>query len=137
MTWHLSRRLVLRLVMLITSKADFSQTSAEQPLDKMKMGLLVTVVRQSFTGGAYCKEPACQCRQHIRPGFDLWVGTISWRRAWQPTPIFLPGESQGQRSLWATVHGVTMSQTRLQLLSMHISYFSRVFIGDGQNHNIF
>ena len=28
-----------------------------------------------------------------RPGFDSWVGKIRWRRAWQPTPIFLPGES--------------------------------------------
>ena len=28
-----------------------------------------------------------------------WVGKICWRRAWQPTPIFLPGESHGQRSL--------------------------------------
>ena len=37
-----------------------------------------------------------QCR---RPGFDPWVGKIPWRRKWQPTPIFLPGESQGQRSL--------------------------------------
>ena len=27
-----------------------------------------------------------------RPGFDPWVGKISWRRAWQPTPVFLPGE---------------------------------------------
>ena len=34
-----------------------------------------------------------------RPGFDLWVGKISWRRAGQPTPVFLPGESYGQRSL--------------------------------------
>ena len=32
-------------------------------------------------------------------GFDPWVGKISWRRAWQPTPIFLPGEFHGQRSL--------------------------------------
>ena len=31
--------------------------------------------------------------------FHLWVGKILWRRAWQPTPVFLPGESQGQRSL--------------------------------------
>jgi len=31
--------------------------------------------------------------------FDPWVGKIPWRRAWQPTPMFLPGESQGQRSL--------------------------------------
>ena len=30
--------------------------------------------------------------------FDLWVGKIPWRRAWQPTPVFLPGEAHGQRS---------------------------------------
>ena len=34
-----------------------------------------------------------------RPGFDPWVGKIPWRRAWQPTPVFLPGEFQGQRNL--------------------------------------
>ena len=34
-----------------------------------------------------------------RPGFDPWVGKIPRRRAWQPTPVFLPGESHGQRSL--------------------------------------
>ena len=28
-----------------------------------------------------------------RPGFDPWVGKIPWRRAWQPTSVFLPGES--------------------------------------------
>ena len=35
----------------------------------------------------------------IRERFNPWVGKIPWRRAWQPTPIFLPGESHGQRSL--------------------------------------
>ena len=40
------------------------------------------------------------------PGFDPWVGKIPWRRAWQPTPAFLPGESHGKMrladySLWA------------------------------------
>ena len=39
------------------------------------------------------------CLQCARPGFDPWVGKIPWRRKWQPTPVFLPGESQGQRSL--------------------------------------
>ena len=34
-----------------------------------------------------------------RHWFDLWVGKIPWSRAWQPTPVFLPGESHGQRSL--------------------------------------
>ena len=32
-------------------------------------------------------------------GFNLWVRKIPWRRAWQPTLVFLPGESHGQRSL--------------------------------------
>ena len=32
-------------------------------------------------------------------GFDSWAGKISWKRECQPTPIFLPGESHGQRSL--------------------------------------
>ena len=31
-------------------------------------------------------------------GFDPWVRKIPWRRAWQPTPVFLPGESHGQRN---------------------------------------
>ena len=31
--------------------------------------------------------------------FGPWVGKIPWRRKWQPTPVFLPGESRGQRSL--------------------------------------
>ena len=37
-----------------------------------------------------------QCR---RCGFNCWVGKIPWRRKWQPTPVFLPGKSHGQRSL--------------------------------------
>ena len=45
------------------------------------------------------KEPTCQCRRHKRHGFNPWVRKIPWRRAWQPTPVFLPGESHGQRSL--------------------------------------
>ena len=39
------------------------------------------------------------CLQGGRPGFDPWVEKIHWRRKWQPTPEFLPGESHGRRSL--------------------------------------
>ena len=45
------------------------------------------------------KEPACRCRRHRRRRFSPWVRKIPWRRKWQPTPLFLPGESHGQRSL--------------------------------------
>ena len=37
-----------------------------------------------------------------------------WRRKWQPTPVFLPGESQGWGTWWAAVYGVAQSQTRLK-----------------------
>ena len=53
----------------------------------------------SFPSVASGQEPACQCRKHKRCGFDPWVGKIPRRRAWQPTLVFLPGESHGQRSL--------------------------------------
>ena len=43
-----------------------------------------------------------------------------WRREWLPTPVFLPGESHGQRSWRATVYGVPKSQTQLKRLSMHV-----------------
>ena len=39
------------------------------------------------------------CLQYGRPGFDPWVRKIPWRRKWQPTLVFLPGKSHGQRSL--------------------------------------
>ena len=42
------------------------------------------------------KDSACQCR---RCQFPPWVGKIPWRRKWQPTPVFLPGKSNRQRSL--------------------------------------
>ena len=45
------------------------------------------------------KEPTCQCRRHRRPGFNPWVGKILRGRKWQPTPVFLPRKSHGQRSL--------------------------------------
>ena len=52
-----------------------------------------------LTGDSPGKEPACQCRRCKRHGFSPWVRKILWRRKWQPTPVFLPGESHGQRSL--------------------------------------
>ena len=39
------------------------------------------------------------CLQYRRCGFDPWIGKIPWRREWLLTPVFLPGEFQGQRSL--------------------------------------
>ena len=60
---------------------------------------LALIHSQGFPGGTCGEEPTCQCRRQKRRGFDPWVGKIPWKRAWQPTPGFLPGESHGQRCL--------------------------------------
>ena len=58
----------------------------------------------------------------LRVGHD-WVTSLSlftfphWRRKWQPTPVFLPGESQGRGAWWAAVYGVAQSWTRMKRLS--------------------
>ena len=84
-----------------------------------------------FPGGFYGKKkkPTCQCRRLWRPGFAPWVRKILWRRKWQPTPVFLPGEFHGQRSLpgcspwghrvrhnWVTEHTGTDRNNRLSRL---------------------
>ena len=51
-----------------------------------------------FPSGASGKETLSQDQRRKRQGFDPWVGKIPWR-TWQPTPVFLPRESHGQRSL--------------------------------------
>ena len=49
--------------------------------------------------GTSGKESTYQSGDIISRRFHPWVGKIPWRRTWQFTPIFLPGESYGQRSL--------------------------------------
>ena len=49
-----------------------------------------------LTAGSEVKASACNVG---RLGFDPWVGKIPWIRKWQPTPVLLPGESHGRRSL--------------------------------------
>ena len=67
----------------------------------------------------------------LRVGHDLATSLslftfMHWRRKWQPTPVFLPGESQGwQRSLWAAISGVAQSRTQLKRLSSSSSSSSQ------------
>ena len=65
--------------------------------------LKVSSLLQGFPGGSSGKGLACQCRRYKRRWFDPCVGKISWRRKGQPTPVFLPGESHGQRSTYVVV----------------------------------
>ena len=57
------------------------------------------VEEEGFPDGTSDKEPSCQCRKCNRHRFSDWTRKMPWRRARQPTPVFLPGESHGQRSL--------------------------------------
>ena len=59
------------------------------------------------------KNPPANAGDMRDCGFDPWARKISWRRAWQPTPIFLPGESCGQESGGVQSMG-SQSQTRLK-----------------------
>jgi len=52
--------------------------------------------QMGFPGGTSGKEPTCQCR---RGRLNPWVRRVPWSKTWQPTPVFLPGESHGQRNL--------------------------------------
>ena len=69
-------------------------------------------------------------QRYRRPGFNLWVRKIPWRREWLPTPVFLSGESHGQRSWWAAVHGVSKSWTGLSDQHFHFS------LGDFSGENL-
>ena len=58
--------------------------------------VVVAVYRKGLPRWLSGKESTCQWR---RRGTDSWVGKISWRGKWQPTPLFLPGKTHRQRSL--------------------------------------
>ena len=66
-----------------------------------------------FPGGSVSKESTSNAGDHLqcrRPGFDHWLGKISWRRKWQPTLVFLSGKSPVVGGAWwATVHRVAES----------------------------
>ena len=69
-----------------------------------------------FPGGASGKEPICQCKRCKRHEFDPCVRKIPWRRKQQPTPVFLPGKSHGQRRLEGySTRGCKWSDTTEQL----------------------
>ena len=55
------------------------------------LNIEVLIPFQTVFFSRYMPRSRLQCE---RPGFDPWVGKLPWRRAWQPTPVFLPAESQ-------------------------------------------
>ena len=90
---------------------------------------------RGFPGGASGKEPTANAGDLLkRHRFNLWVREILLRRKWQPTPVFLPEESHGQRNLVGYVHGVAKSRTWLKRLSTHASPWKKSY--DKQRQSI-
>ena len=79
--------------MTVTRLHGISLLSLHHPQKTMSFS-----TTEDFPGGSDGKESTYKAEGR-GPRFYPWVGKIPWMRAWQPTPVFLPGESQGQRSL--------------------------------------
>ena len=84
-------------------------------------------LHRGFSGGASGEESALSAGDSRDPGSIPGSGR-SRRRKWQPTPVFLPGNSRG-RGAWSTVHGVSGSQTRLSDQAQHVSSAPVVLVG--------
>ena len=77
-----------------------------------------------FPGGTSGKEPACQYRRPKRYRFDPWVGKNPWRKAWQLTPVFLPGESRGQRRPTLGLQSVWLQRVRHNWSTLHVHAYT-------------
>ena len=74
----------------------------------------------SSDDGARGQEPACQYRRPKRLRFHPWVWKIPWRRAWKPTPVFVPGNPTGRGAWWATVRRVAKSWAQPKHAHTHV-----------------
>ena len=74
------------------------------------------------------KDSACQFARHRRLRFNPWVWKVPWRRKRQPTPVFLPGKSHGQRSLAGRSPSGRYESDMTERLHCH---FSLSHIGEG------
>ena len=95
----------LQEILLGTEEASFSQTrgftleacrleitaSRCSPIYTCVWVRRASLVAQWLKKKKKKKKPACQGRRHR---FNPWIGKIPWRRRWQPTPVFMPGDPQ-------------------------------------------
>ena len=86
--------------------------------------------KSGFPGGAVVRI-CLQMLETQEKQFDPWVRKIPWSRKWQPIPVFLPGESHGQRNLAEYIaHGVTKSQTHAVIKETNKRKPHRVLLTD-------
>ena len=77
--------------------------------------------------GLNCKESACKCRRCWRLRSDPPVGKIPWRKEWQSTPVFLPGESPGQRSLVGYKESWDLKESEKIEHTLHAEVINSIF----------
>ena len=109
--------LLQRVFLTQGSNLHLSKVRASVCLSVMLSSCLWAALTLLIPDVASNKEPACQCKRHKRLEFDPYVGKIPWRKKWQPTAVFLPGKSHGQRSLadyspWGHKESETAEQLR-------------------------
>ena len=108
--WATSPHLMIKLWNTIWPLKAEKDQNIEKDLQSRTGNLCI---KWGFPVGSVAKNPPAR-----RCGFYPWVGKIPWRRAWQPTPVFLPGKSHRQRSLVGySPWGLKESKTKQ--LSMH------------------
>ena len=117
----------------VNSSERFSLTNLfihDLLISSLYLIFLGTFITTDITKGFPCssvgkKKSVCNAEIHLqcrRPGFNSWVRKIPWRRKWQPTPVFLPGKSHGQRSLAGYSPWGHKSWTRLSITNFHFPF---------------
>ena len=83
--------ILVTCLIMPSSSASFPNPESTYT-QSLSQGLLLwdPKLNWGFPGGTSGKEPACQRRTHKTGRFDTWIKKIPWRRAWQPTLIFMP-----------------------------------------------
>ena len=91
--------------------------------------LFVSLVNIEKPCGSWWLRGESVCPQCGRPRFDPWVGKIPWRRKWQSTPVFLPGESHGRRSLVGYSPQGHKELDTTERLHLHLYYMNNRSVG--------
>ena len=96
--WKVKVKSLSRVWLLVTPWIAAYQAPLSMGFSRQKYWSEV-LLPSPFPGGISGQKLACQSRRCKSRGFDPWVGKILWKRKWQCTPVFLPGQYHGQRSL--------------------------------------
>ena len=125
---QLSNRTVTSQTLSISSTHSYLSADSATVLHNANQLFSFCVRTQGLPGGPVVKNLPANAGDCKRRGFDPWFVKIPWRRKWQPTPVFFPGESHGHRSLagcsaWVQERNMTACMHHLCLvLRLHTGF---------------